>query len=110
MVLFNTTFSVDAGLADAFVEFVVNVYLPAAEVSDMYAPLLTELCGRNESGMNGQPTRTFALQLRAQSHKVIDEFKEDVLPELYHLIGSQWGMGVAMFESVLDVVHDPARK
>lgn len=113
MILFNTTFCVDANIAPDFIEYVREAYIPIAEASDLHSALLTEVRvpdGTDTRGINGQPTRSLALQMRAPSERILEEFRRDVLPNIYHSIGSQWGMGVAMFESTLDVLHDPSRK
>lgn len=107
MILFNTTFGVDADIAETFITFIKDVYLPLAEESHFYAFLLTELKASSENNaLTGQKTRTFALQMRVPSVKDLDEFRSDVLPEVYGLIGKQWGPAVAMFESALDVIYD----
>ena len=111
MILFNTTFSVDANVADAFNRFISDVYVPLAEESKLYSILLTEMRAPAEKNLlSGQPTRTFALQMRAPSAKELEEFRSDVIPEIYGLIGKQWGPAVAMFESTLDVIYDHKRK
>lgn len=109
MILLNTTFCVDANIAEPFVEFIKDIYLPTAEVVKMYAPLLCELRCQTDDNPK-QPTRTFALQMRAPSQHVADFFKNDILPNIYHEIGQKWALGVVMFESVLDVIHDPLKE
>lgn len=111
MILFNTTFSVDSNIADAFISFISEVYVPLAEESSLYAMLLTEMRAPSEENtLTRQPSRTFALQMRAPSDKAIEEFRNDVLPEIYSLIGKQWGPSVAMFESTLNVIYDHKRE
>ena len=110
MILFNTTFAVDANHVDDFKSFIIDTYIPMADMSQLYGMLLTELHG--DAGVNsltGQKVRTFALQMRAPSQKAMDEFHDQVLPNIYHVIGESWGMGVSMFESRLDVVYDHSK-
>lgn len=107
MILFNTTFAVDANRADDFKAFIIDTYIPMAEMSHLYGMLLTELHGQESvNSLTGQQVRTFALQMRAPSQQAMDDFHDQVLPNIYYVIGESWGMGVSMFESRLDVVYD----
>ncbi len=107
MILYNTTFSVDDNIVLPFVDFIRDVFIPLAQESGLHSGLLTELRVTPEkNSITGENTRTFALQLRAPSQDALDEFRSDVLPELYRLASAQWGMGLAFFESTLDVIHD----
>ncbi len=107
MILFNTTFAVDGNKADEFIEFLRDTYIPMAEMSGFYGMLLTEMHGEaSDNSLTGQPVRTFALQMRAPSEDSMTDFHDQVLPNIYHVIGESWGMGVSMFESRLDVVYD----
>ncbi|MDE6196257.1 MAG: DUF4286 family protein [Muribaculaceae bacterium] len=111
MILINTTFSVDANIADAFTGFIRDTYIPLASESGLGDALLSEL--RVEPEMNittGQNARTFALQMRAPSQKVLDEFRNDVVPRIYAFMGATWGTGAAFFETTLDILYDPAKK
>lgn len=111
MILLNTTFSVDNNIADDFIGFIREAYIPIAHASGLYAALLTELRAPTEdNALTHEHTRTFALQMRAPSQRIATEFHDDVLPNIYHEMGSMWGMGVAMFESTLDVLHDPSKQ
>ena len=107
MILFNTTFCADDNIVGPFIDFIRDVYIPLADSSDMYSVLLTEIRSTSETNaLTGQPTRSFALQMRVPSQEKAEEFRHDILPEIYRLIGEQWGAGVGMFESILDVVYD----
>lgn len=110
MILINTTFSVDAGIAPAFIDFLRDTYIPLGQQCGMYAPLVSELRGHAEADINGNVPRTIAIQMRAPSATHLGEFRNDVLPSVHRTIASRWGMGVAMFESVLDVLLDPERQ
>ena len=100
MILLNTTFCVDDNIAGAFIDFIREVYMPLADSSDLHSALLTEVRVTPETNtLTGQLSRSFA-----------DDFRRDILPELYRLIGQQWGPAVGMFESVLDVVYDHSKK
>ena len=101
MILFNTTFAVDADKADEFIDFVRDIYIPAADKSGLYGMLLTEMHGEaSTNSLTGQHVRTFAIQMRAPSATIITDFHDRVLPGIYSQIG------VSMFESQLDVVYD----
>ncbi len=107
MILFNTTFAVDANKADEFIYFVRDSYIPAAAESGLYGMLLTEMHGEaSTNSLTGQHVRTFALQMRAPSATIMTGFHDKVLPGIYSQIARTWGMGVSMFESQLDVVYD----
>lgn len=111
MILFNTTYCIDKPCADAFIEYLRDVYIPAAEELGFYAPLITEMRGPGEpNALTGAETRTFALQLRVPSEDVFNKFQTSVLPGLYSTLGKQFGSSVALFESALDVIHDPSKK
>lgn len=110
MILVNTTFSVDADIAPAFLDFLRGTYIPAGRQCGLYAPLVSELRGHAEPDINGRIPRTIALQMRAPSAVHLASFRNDILPSVYRDIASRWGMGVAMFESVLDILHDPDRQ
>lgn len=110
MILFNTTFAVDSNQADDFIEFIRDTYIPMAEMSGIYGLLLSELHGEtSDNTITGQPVRTFALQMRVPSDEAMTDFHEQVLPNIYHVIGESWGMGVSMFESKLDVIYDHSK-
>lgn len=110
MILFNTTFAVDSNIADDFIEFIRDTYIPLAEGSDLYGFLLTEMHGEaSTNSLTGENVRTFALQMRSPSRKIMDEFRQSILPNIYQYI-TNWGMGVSMFESQLDVVYDHSKK
>ncbi len=107
MILFNTTFAVDADKADEFIDFVRDIYIPAADKSGLYGMLLTEMHGEaSTNSLTGQHVRTFAMQMRAPSATIMTDFHDRVLPGIYSQIARAWGMGVSMFESQLDVVYD----
>lgn len=107
MILVNTTFSVDENIADAFLDFLRDVYISIAEESEFHSFILSELrVPREPNAMTARKARTFALQMRAPSQKAVDRFREDELPVLYKEIGSRWGFAVSMFESTLDVLFD----
>lgn len=110
MILVNTTFCVDARISEAFIEFITQTYLPLSDSCGLHSALLTEMRAPAEKDINGNEQRTFALQMRAPSQKVLDEFRADVLPHIYNLIGKQWGQSVGLFESILDVIHDPSKQ
>lgn len=104
MILVNTTFSIEPSAATSFIDFITRTYIPAAEKDGMYALLLSEMREREDSS---DTHRTFALQMRAPSQELLDAFSSGTLPKLYRFIGRKWGQKIALFETVLDVIHDP---
>lgn len=104
MILVNTTFSIEPSAADSFINFITRTYIPAAEKDGMYALLLSEMREREDSN---DSHRTFALQMRSPSQELLDAFSSATLPKLYRFIGRKWGQRIALFETVLDVIHDP---
>lgn len=103
MILVNTTFSIEPTAVSSFIGFITGIYVPAAEKDGMYGLLLCEMREREESN---DPHRTFALQMRAPSQELLDAFSSGTLPKLYRYIGRKWGRKIALFETVLDVIHD----
>lgn len=109
MILFNTTFCVNSAVAGDFIEFIRDTYIPLATSSELHSCLLTELRVPSERDLNGNETRSFALQMRAPSAVALEDFQADILPNIYSAMGRQWGAHVAFFESTLDVLFDPAK-
>ncbi|MCX4263293.1 MAG: DUF4286 family protein [Muribaculaceae bacterium] len=105
MILLNTTFSIDASAADAFKQYIIEEFVPRAEKAGMYNILLTGVRDR-ETQPALAPSRTFALQFRAPSQQVYDEFAAHTLPLVTRYIKRKWAGKIAMFDTVLDVVHD----
>lgn len=101
MILYNTTFGVEPKLADEFKAFVKDIYIPLAEESDMHGIIFSEVRVPKDQGID---TRNFAIQIQADSDKSLDDFRNDVLPHVYHLIAKQWSDGVLWFETVLDIL------
>lgn len=103
MILVNTTFSIESSAAASFTDFITETYIPTAEKAGMYGLLLCEVRERE----NGDGThRTFALQMRAPSQLALDRFSSGPLTKMYRFIGRKWGQRIALFETVLDVIHD----
>lgn len=107
MILYNTTFAVDANRADDFIAFAREQYMPACHRAGHYDLLLTELAGeRSVNSYTSQPVRTFALQMRVPTAEALAAFRSSLLPELYMALGREFGIAVNMFESQLNVVYD----
>lgn len=106
MILVNTTFSIESSAAASFTDFITKTYIPTAEKAGMYDLLLCEVRERE----TGDGTHwTFALQMRAPSQETLDLFSAGPLDKMYRFIGRKWGRRIALFETVLDVVHDAGR-
>ncbi len=76
----------------------------------MYAPLLTRVKADNgENVLTGHICQSYALQVRVPSARHLAEFRADVLPNLYYVIGESWGPAVQLFETELEVLLDPAK-
>lgn len=105
MILLNTTFSIDASDADAFRHYIIDEFIPRALKAGMYNMLLTSVRDR-EAQPALAPSRTFALQFRAPSQQAYDDFATHTLPLLTRYIKRKWAGKIAMFDTVLDVIHD----
>lgn len=103
MILLNTTFAVDPALESVVTAFLKQTYIPAALAGGMTAPLLTRM--RMDPTAQEEQAVCLALQLRAPSLEVERIFVDNIRPGLYGQISEQWGMGVAMFDSALEVIH-----
>lgn len=103
MILFNTTFCVDANIIHDFKIFLEAMYVPGALNCGMTNPLL----GRprfdaQPNAITGQMSHSYALQMIAPSQEILDRFRGEALPELYEMI-SQWGNSLSLFETELDI-------
>ena len=108
MILLNTTFSIDASAAGAFTEYIIGQFIPRASEAGMYNILFTAVRDR-EAQPPLAPSRTFALQFRAPSQQLYDDFAAHVLPLLIRYMKRKWAGKIAMFDTVLDVVHDSSK-
>lgn len=109
MILINTTYCVDQNRFDDFVKFLIDTYIPLAQASGMRRCLLTRVreAEPQVNALSGQLTSSVAIQMRAPSEDVLAEFREEILPNFYHALGSEFGTSVCFFETALDVIHDP---
>lgn len=88
MILYNSTFCIDEPLENKFVDFIKDIYIPAAYACGLYKGLLTKIrAPKEQNGLNGSNTVSYALQLRAESDLVWQEFVEEVLPRLFEAMG-----------------------
>lgn len=112
MILINTTFCVDSPMADTFIDFIKDTYIPLALSSGLHSPLLTRINAGEENSKNeltGAESSSYALQMRAPSADILAEFRADILPNLYYVMGESWGPSIQLFETELEVVYDPAK-
>lgn len=104
MFLLNTTFQVDDAISADFVGFLRGEYIPVAcSECGFTQPLLTRVLGSTDSGGAGSST-TYALQMRAPSRRILDEFLTGRGPRLLGLVSDRWGVRVPYFTSILEIV------
>lgn len=106
MILYNTTFCVDNSVSTEFLNFLKFHYIPSATVEGLHDALVLSMRGGNDADNN---TQTVALQMRAPSETILENFHSQKLPLIYGEIFKRWGNGVAMFESTLDILHDSGK-
>jgi len=108
MILYNSTFCIDEPLETEFIEFIKDIYLPAAYACGMYKGLLTKIrAPKEQNGLNGQMTVNYALQLRSPSDEVCNDFTDDVLPRLFEALGKDLQQTLNVYCTILDVIYDP---
>ncbi len=104
MYLFNTTFQVDDAIASDFIDFLRDEYIKVAcSGCGFVQPLLTRVMAAQDAG-TGEPSTSYALQMRAPSRRILDDFMTGTGPELLRLISDRWGMRVLFFSSVLEIM------
>lgn len=104
MYLFNTTFQVDDAIASDFIDFLRDEYIKVAcSGCGFVQPLLTKVMAAKDA-VTGEPSKRYALQMRAPSRRILDDFMTGTCPELLRLISDRWGMRVLFFSSVLEIM------
>lgn len=110
MILYNTTFCIDEPQEDKFVDFMKDVYIPAAYACGLYNGLLTKIrVPREQNALNGQYAVSYALQLRASSGEAWQMFTGDVLPHLFETMDRSLSQSMQLYCTELDVIHDHDR-
>ena len=104
MYIFKTTFQVDYANSSDFIDFIRDEYIKVAcSGCGFVQPLLTKVMAAQDAG-TGEPSTSYALQMRAPSRRILDDFMTGTCPELLRLISDRWGMRVLFFSSVLEIM------
>ena len=104
MYLFNNTIHVYDSIASDFIHFIsVENITVACSGCGFVQPLLTKVMAAQDAG-TGEPSTSYALQMRAPSRRILDDFMTGTCPELLRLISDRWGMRVLFFSSVLEIM------
>ena len=89
MYLFNTTFQVDVAIASDFIDFLRDEYIKVAcSGCGFVQPLLTKVMAAQDAG-TGEPSTSYALQMRAPSRRILDDFMTGTCPELLRIISDR---------------------
>ena len=110
MILYNTTFCVDEPYAAELIDFLKTTFIPAAYDSGLYHALLTRVrAPREQNGLNGNYTVSYALQLRVPTDEICHKFVDDVLPRIFFNMGHNLQQSLHVYCTELDVIHDHDR-
>lgn len=110
MILLNATFCVDEPLESELVDFLKQKYIGTAYAAGLYRGLLTKIRAPHElNSISGNYTVSYALQLRAPSDAVADNFSTRILPELLAALPAALQQAVNIYCTELDIIHDPDR-
>ncbi len=97
-ILQNTTFAVDAGLVDEYLEFMRRRYLSGLTAAGATACLLSRMV------TDADMPPCFALQHRRPDVDCGDI--DSAISQLKGEMASRWGDGVVWFDSVLEIIED----
>ena len=104
MYQFKTTLQVDYSISSDFFDFISVEYIKVAcSGCGFVQPLLTKVMAAQDAG-TVEPSTSYALQMRAPSRRILDDFMTGTGPELLRLISDRWGMRVLFFSSVLEIM------
>ena len=108
MIIFNITFGAEAALVPELTDFIRETVIPAAENDGFHSFILSKIKPHDpEADAN---TVSLALQMRAPSEKVFDEFNNNSIPAVLEMLFRKWGNRVLCFGTRLDVIHDSNRR
>lgn len=108
MILFNITFCIDNPCRKNFNGFLVERFIPTAIHAGLINPILSSIRAEEQlNTLTGAMSRCEALQIIAPSQEVLDTFRAEYLPALYHLIAKSFAEAVTFFETELDVISLP---
>lgn len=100
MILFNTTFHLDATIEPEFLTWLRIEFIPAAISSGLNKPLLCRIVDNIEPGC-----AAFALQFFADSMSEIDEWRAGRLCELIAAMLTRWKERALAFSTPMEVVN-----
>ena len=101
MILLNTTFIVHKSIEKAFISWVNDTYIPAAEQSGIFIePLLSRIL------LETDPEATsFALQMRAHSHQEANTWHDCDAAALKSDIAKMWGEKMLHFTTFMEIIN-----
>ncbi len=99
MILHNTTFAADQASAPRLVEFLREIYVPAATERGLQSPLIYRL----RETENPQ-AHTYAVQMQAETQCAVDRFQQHLDNVLGPRLFADFGYSVALFTSLLDSI------
>lgn len=101
MLIFNTTFHVDNSVFDKYLTFIKETYIPQAIKSGaLQAPTLSRI-----HASHGETGVSLALQFKAESIEVLNEWAEQTGDNLQREIVKQFGDKVAGFATLLEEIE-----
>lgn len=108
MIIFNITFGAEAPLVPELTDFIRDTVIPAAENDGFHSFILSRVKSHDPAGDGN--TVSLALQMRAPSEKVYQEYLENTMPTVLEMQFSRWGDRILCFGTRLDVIHDSNRR
>jgi hypothetical protein len=101
MLIFNTTFHVENSEHDAYLDFIRTTYIPKALENGLIKdPALAKVhANHGETGVS------YALQFRAESIEILNEWAEKTGENLSKELVSKFGNKVAGFATLLEEVE-----
>jgi hypothetical protein len=100
MILVNTTFLVEYGLENEWIDWAHTVYIATATSVGHRNPLLMRVFSKEENGGT-----TFALQIQCDGKADADEWLTKLQPGLLKEISTRWGQRVLHFTTMMEEVE-----
>lgn len=97
MIICNTTYHVECSISGEFIDWIKQEFLPRATEKGLVShPRLMRLMGHNEGGA------CFALQLQADSLRLLQQWNQEVGKALHQAIIDRFGDKVAGFTTFME--------
>ncbi len=101
MVLYNITLSVDASLADEWINYMHKEHIPAVLDTGHFRDFkLCRVEGDEQGGL------TFAVQYVAHSVDAFNTYQKECAPALQKEFIERWGSKAAAFRTVLPIIAE----